>query len=427
MSTTFKARPPYPAGYRNQFPYTPKTGYNNRRNYTIDVRYIPGGNRTIATTFVRDDIDTWHEHIRVLAGDIGPRGSTTAGERRAAEYSAEQLSSLSYQPKTETFISARSPYQLHMMAGLLVIIAFATYPGGGRVTAVLAALITLLAVYSQTREMLFMDNPLRRLMSKGPSQNVFATLPPEGEHLSDLVLIGHLDSHHSALIFSSMKWVDAWRIYAPTAYFSFILQLLLYILGAITTWAWIWPASIFSAVCGFIMVAVCLEGEFAPYSPGANDNASGAALVLTLAKTLRDRPLKHTRVWLVLTGCEEVKHYGAIDFFERHQHELHNPAVLVFEMMGIDGPAMVSKERIVPPFNFNSDPDMMARAQQLLAQRPDLHAHPTIVNGAHTEMADALRLGIPAMTLVGVGPEGVPFGYDGPELYWHRKDDTPTR
>ena len=39
-------------------------------------------------------------------------------------------------------------------------------------------------------------------------------------------------------------------------------------------------------------------------------------------------------------------------------------------------------------------------------------------------MADPLRVGIPAITFFGIGPEGTRFGYNGPELYWHRPDDT---
>ena len=42
-------------------------------------------------------------------------------------------------------------------------------------------------------------------------------------------------------------------------------------------------------------------------------------LVLALAEALVKQPLRRTRVWLVCTGCEEVRHYGAIDFFRRHR------------------------------------------------------------------------------------------------------------
>lgn len=372
-------------------------------------------------------VSIWQEHIRVLAEDIGPRGSTTDGERRATEYCRDVLSRLGYVPQIEYFTSASSSYQIHLMVGLLVVLAFTVYRLGGQAGAIAGALITLFAVYSESRELLFKDNLLRRFITKGPSQNVWATLPPAEDHLRDLVIIGHVDTHRTTFIFRSTRRTDAWRVFGPIAYFSFVLQILLYILGAATGMAWIWPVSAFSAVCGLVMAVICFQGDLTPFSPGANDNATGAGLVLTLAETLRANPLKNTRVWLVCTGCEEVKHYGAIDFFDRHASELKNPAALVFEMLGRDGPAWVHREAIVPPFSYYSDPSLMALAKDVAVKHPEFGGHPTIVSGGHTEMADALRVGIPAIAFVGVGPDGIPLGYNGPELYWHRPDDTPDK
>ncbi len=45
-----------------------------------------------------DAVPVWLEHIRVLAEDIGPRGSTTEGERRGAEYCAQVLEQLGLTP-----------------------------------------------------------------------------------------------------------------------------------------------------------------------------------------------------------------------------------------------------------------------------------------------------------------------------------------
>jgi hypothetical protein len=44
---------------------------------------------------------TWLAHIRALAVDIGPRGSTTEGERRGAAYCAEVFRRLGLAPQVE--------------------------------------------------------------------------------------------------------------------------------------------------------------------------------------------------------------------------------------------------------------------------------------------------------------------------------------
>ena len=63
--------------------------------------------------------------------------------------------------------------------------------------------------------------------------------------------------------------------------------MLLYIAGTFTQWNWIWLASIPSAVCAILLAALCLHANRTPVTAGANDNASGAGLVLALAEQLQ--------------------------------------------------------------------------------------------------------------------------------------------
>jgi hypothetical protein len=369
-------------------------------------------------------IETWLTHIHALAAGIGPRGSTTEGERRAAGYAAGVMRGLGLSPQVEAFISATSGYQLHFLVAISMLIAFGVYPMYGRISAAAAALIAFTGIGSEVLDLLFRDNPLRRLITMAPSQNVIGILPPAGERRQDLVLIGHLDTNRCALVFSSTGWVNFWRIITPVMFFSFCAQVVLYVIGAVTQWPWAWPATIVSAALALTLAFFCAEGELAPYTPGANDNATAAGLVLTLAEHLQAQPLGHTQVWLVNTGCEEVKHYGAIDFFQRHSAEMVHPRVIVFEMLGRDGPAWLEREVIIPPFAYKADPGMIALLEKLVAEDPGLTGHPTLVMGGHTEMADPLRFGIPAVTLIGVGPDGTPLRYKGPRLYWHQREDT---
>lgn len=52
------------------------------------------------------------------------------------------------------------------------------------------------------------------------------------------------------------------------------------------------------------MVSACADAT--PFSPGANDNASGVAVVLELARRLARDRLRQTEVWLAFTDGEEV-------------------------------------------------------------------------------------------------------------------------
>jgi hypothetical protein len=148
----------------------------------------------------------WLGHVKALAEDIGPRGSTTEKEKEASDYCQQVFRNLDLTPQMETFISAKSIYHPHLLASLFMLLAFVLYPLHGRTSAVLAALISLITFASQLLELSFRDNLFRRIVPKGDSQNVFAVVPSEQEYVQDLVIIGHVDSHRTPLIFRSPTW-----------------------------------------------------------------------------------------------------------------------------------------------------------------------------------------------------------------------------
>ncbi len=366
-------------------------------------------------TDLSERVDRWLEHIRALVDEIGPRGSTTEGERRGSEYCERILTDLGLSPRVEPFRSARSIYHPHLLAAVMVLVAVGVYPLAGRFSAGVAFVLSLVGLVSDLMELGFRDNLLRRLVPKGDSQNVVAVVPPRGQHKQDLVLIGHVDSHRTPIVFRSSRWLGAFHLFTTIAFVTFSAQTVLYGLGTVTQWGWIWPVSIPSAVCAVLLAAICIQADCTPFSPGANDNATAAGLVLTLGEHLASEPLEHSRVWLACTGCEEVQHYGAIDLFRRHQAELHRPTAVVFESLGCDGPAWLIKEGIIVPFYASRD--LVALAERLANEHPEWRAYPTKIAGGNTEMADALRVGIPAITLCGITA-------DGRLPYWHQTGDT---
>jgi len=360
-------------------------------------------------------IEVWLEHIRVLSVEIGPRGSTTDGERKGSEYCRQTLERIGMSPQVEPFKSARSNFQPHLFASIAMLVAFAVYPLYGRASAAFAALLAAITLASDLLELSFRDNLIRRLVSKGPSQNIVAIFPPAGTPLHDLILMGHVDSQRTPIIFTSKAWLKTYQNFTTVAFVAFAAQVLLYILGVITQWSWIWPLSAICALCAILLAAMCLQADSTPFTRGANDNATAAGLVLTLAEQMKTEPLEHTRIWLVCTGCEEAQHYGAIDFFRHHRMELQHPKAMVFEMLGCGGPAWLTGEGIIVP--FHADQGLVRLAEQISSDHPELDGYPTHITGGNTEMADALRLGIPAITITGLGPHG-----EAP--YWHQLGDT---
>lgn len=360
-------------------------------------------------------VQTWLKHIHTLAEEIGPRGPTTEGERKGHRYCQQELERLDYQPDWENFRAAKSVFTPHLITSLSVLVAFIIYPIAGQTSALIASIIALVAVASELLELSQIYNPLRFIVPKGDSQNVFALQAPAGEHKQDLLLFGHVDSQRTPLIFKSITWLAVYQNFTTLAFVGFISLVILYILGIFTQWYWIWPVSAFGALCAVILAVMMIQADLTPFTHGANDNATAAGLVLTLAEHLKAEPLQHTRVWYVLTGCEESQHYGAIDFLDRHLDEFKNPNALVFEMLGCSGPSWLVKEGIVIPYKSTSE--LVRLAEEVNAAHPELDGYPVQISGGNTEMTDALRRSIPAITLFGMTRDNIP-------PFWHQVGDT---
>jgi Zn-dependent M28 family amino/carboxypeptidase len=193
------------------------------------------------------------------------------------------------------------------------------------------------------------------------------------------------------------------------------VQAVLYTLSIFFAWQWVWYVTIPTAVCSALLAAICIEADLTPFTAGANDNATAVGMVLALAEHFKQAPLQHTRVFAVCTSCEEVQHYGMIDFYKRHRAELKDPKAVIFEMLGCAGPAWLMKEGIVVP--FKADEGLVNILETLARENPEWGAYPAKISGGNTEMADAVRYKVPAITIFGMTKDGV-------APYWHQTADT---
>ena len=253
-------------------------------------------------------------------------------------------------------------------------------------------------------ELGFIDNPLRRIMAKATGQNVVTTIAPAAEHRQDLVLIEHIDTPRTPIVFSTPRWVATYKAFTTVVFVLFAAQTLLYLLGTVTGWPWLWPLTGLSAVGAVLLMAMCIQADLTPFTAGANDNASAVGLVLTLAETLRSEPLHHPRLGWHAPAVRRCNTTAPSTSFGGTATALKQPSVIAFEMLGCAGPSWLTNEGIVVP--FHADPGLLRLAEEVAAQHPELGAYPTQISGGNTEMADALRLGIPAITLGGHGESG---------------------
>lgn len=233
-------------------------------------------------------------YLLELAEAIGPRPATSDAEARAADYISGALSARGLAVETQEFDSPRTYSWAYVLYGVLTI-----------ASAVLArwvpwpALILALAVAVVMRRDLDSRGGLSSLMPKGPSQNVIARHEPKqrrGERLRKVVVVAHYDSARASLAFSpgmvknfsftfglmkACTWLVPLLIVPQLPFFKMQQRFGL----------WPWYVLLVPAAYLLIPLFINVHRElFMRPTPGANDNASGVAVMLGVMERLVPEP-----------------------------------------------------------------------------------------------------------------------------------------
>jgi hypothetical protein len=249
------------------------------------------------------------ELIRELCSFEG-RGPGTDAERRAAGMLAGRLRGMGRRAEIEPFFAHPQyavVYLIHAAMGVAGSLIATVQPAVGFALVLLAAVSTYLDL--NTRLYL-----VRSLLFRRVSQNVVSP-GNRPEAPARIILTAHYDAARTGYIFSKAsgrirRVPERVRLaLGPFRLFFWAgLAPLLPIIGARmagldATWLSALQAipTIVLIVAAFLLVDIALS----EIVPGAYDNASGVATVLSAADELRANPPEHLDVWVVLTGSEE--------------------------------------------------------------------------------------------------------------------------
>jgi hypothetical protein len=360
-------------------------------------------------------MSTMLAHVQVLAAEIGPRGTGTAGEGSAAEYVADRLSALGLTVERQTFraVASQNAFPLAIDAlALLAIVIYALDAGVGRWIAAVLALSTAPLLWQTIRTS---SSPLRRFLPQVLSRNVLTRIEPRGELLRHIVILAHLDTNRCRIAWQS----SAVRYVEPLTYVTLAMLALpgvLYVAGALLGGpGWAWWVSLLPAVYMVGTMITLWRDDRTPYSPGAHDNAAGVAVGLDIAARLAAQPLENSQVWLAFTGAEETDHAGLYALLHGYGSVLCQAAFLGLEGPGSGEIAYLTRQGVCS--HYRPDPQLLALAQSVAHQRPELR-----VRGAEMTMEDEVgtlrRRGYRAICIAGRDPA------TGTLPHWHRVDDT---
>ncbi len=336
------------------------------------------------------------------------RPSASDGERRAAEWIRGELEALGVPARVEEEPAVGSmaiPLALLSAAGVLAAV-------GGRKLAPLG----LLAAAGIVDDVSGGPQVFRRLLKHRATYNVVGEAGDPGAQ-ETLVFVAHHDAAQGGLIYRP----ELTRLVADTFPGWYAKQTtspqMLRLVAAGPALAAV-PAL---RKLGLVLSAGSLLafGDIATRTvvPGANDNLTAVAVLLELARLLREKPVEGVRVLLVSTGSEESFMEGMRGWVRRHGPSLdrERTRVIVLETLGSPELILLEGEGMIWMTDYDPEVrDFIAAA----AQDAGAPLRRGLRLGFATDALSALRAGFRTATLASCDEYKMPANY-------HSQRDVP--
>ena len=359
------------------------------------------------------------KHVHRLSVQIGPRGTGTAEEKTAAEWITKQFRAMGLKASVHEFrtVGSFSYVQLVFFGGMLAAfwLGFAV-PWVG-----FALSIALLIFYILDVETRFSFAPY---FARRTSQNIRAwSETADGfsakSEVETVVITAHYDSSRAALNFHP-KMVKNFRqsfffVFASLVAITFFL-LLRSLPGLQHLNGWFVGLSVPFVIYLFAVVALLLHREiFCQYTPGANDNASGVAVMLGLASRLKKQPIPGLRVEFVATGAEEAGTFGCLELIRTSGIE--NKLFINLDNLGSGNLFAAAAEGILG--RYHADAQTLAQLEQVKDRDPSLPVKIREYRLLTTDATPILARGGRAVSIMACAE-------DGSLPNWHWVTDTAT-
>jgi hypothetical protein len=346
------------------------------------------------------------------------RPSASEGERRAAEWIRDRLNGSRADARVEEEPAHGTywiPLGLMSAAAGLAGLAAAR---GGRTARALAAATGAAAAAGIADDVSGGPHAFRRLLPRRTTYNVVAEAGDRDARRT-IVFVAHHDAAHGGLVFAPQLttvpadafpgWFEKQET-SPQVMLLVVAGPALVALGALTGLRPLGRVGAFLALgstCAFADIGL------RPVVPGANDNLSGVAVLLELARALEERPVEGVRVLLVSTGSEESFMEGMRGFARRHFPSLpreHTEVVCLDsvgspELILIEGEGMLRMRDYAPELR-----DRIAA----VAARAGVHLRRRLRLGLATDGLIALKAGYPSAALGSVTKYKLPLNYHSP-------------
>lgn len=296
-----------------------------------------------------------------LTDTIGARPAGSPAERQAQQWLVERLSRLGYRCEWQEFSFAPLPafFPYYTLVAIWLMAAVWLLPDFGWLAVLTPLWISLLPSLRLWLQY--------RLPRTARSQNLLCL--PAGSKAEELrlLLVAHVDTaralpYAEGVVYAlRVNWhAIVTRAGWIAAFFGGLILLQMPVPPILL--------SLVRALTGLVgLIYIGLDyydqrGSNGAFTRGANDNASGVAVLLETARWLADKPHLNRRVGLLFTGAEEAGLWGAYQAASDLKHLAGTLAVVSVDMVG-SGEGMRIFSGVRGWRGFSTDPHLSAQLQ----------------------------------------------------------------
>jgi len=170
------------------------------------------------------------------------------------------------------------------------------------------------------------------LWKKKTSYNVIGDIEPTDEVKSTIIFAGHIDSVKEFKWWFRLKHTGA--VLSVVSGFLFPLLAIFLVVAAFISGAWAFYGWLLFAVLSPTLV-VLFDMHGKEVVDGVNDNLTGVAMAVEMAKVFSANRPKHTRIRCISFGSEEAGLRGAWAYAKKNKQQLLNEKALLINIDSI--------------------------------------------------------------------------------------------
>ena len=310
-------------------------------------------------------MDLPSKYVQHLSKRIGARGAGSDGEAAAASYILRTLSDSDIEVNMESFSCWKSDLTAIMLLYMLAIASYALFRYSYTLSLLISASVFLLFLVETLSWAV-----VSKLLPRSKASNVMARVRPTDNKLRRVVLAANYDTARSSPL-GKPSLARAYRVLYLISFISITMIVVLSVVGLLAsltkvdshTIYMLWLAVAPFPLYIFLFFLVILTGELrGHYTAGANDNASGLGVMLSVISSIADNPLEHTDVWAVATGRGSAGGRGMVALLRRHHRQLKGAFIINVDHVGLGKTKIITREGVMLGFRCSWKLRRLARA-----------------------------------------------------------------